>query len=61
MADGRFAQFNCLFRWHATTSQADEEWVAKMGEKFFPGKTVEQVGAAVIFDAPFLALSSVRT
>ena len=40
------AQFNCLYRWHGTTSRADEEWVAKMGEKFFPGKEVEQVGAA---------------
>ncbi|PIL25197.1 cytochrome P450 [Ganoderma sinense ZZ0214-1] len=36
-------EFNCLYRWHATTSQADEEWVAKMGEKFFPDKTVEQL------------------
>ena len=26
----RIAQFNCLYRWHATTSKADEEWVNQL-------------------------------
>ncbi|KAI0642463.1 linoleate diol synthase [Trametes meyenii] len=36
-------EFNCLYRWHATTSEADEKWVEQMSEKLFPGKTVESV------------------
>ncbi|TBU30522.1 heme peroxidase [Dichomitus squalens] len=36
-------EFNCLYRWHATTSKADEEWVAQMGEKYFQGRPVESL------------------
>lgn len=31
-------QFNCLYRWHATTSQKDEQWVEDLHAKLFPGK-----------------------
>ncbi len=58
VADGLIAQFNCLYRWHATTSQADEEWVAKMGEKYFPGKTIDDVSAALAFETLFLNTDS---
>ena len=36
-------QFNCLYRWHATTSQADEKWVEKMAQHLFGDTPVEQV------------------
>ncbi|KAH9857342.1 linoleate diol synthase [Lenzites betulinus] len=36
-------EFNCLYRWHATTSEADEKWVEQLAEQLFPGKTVESV------------------
>lgn len=36
-------EFNCLYRWHATTSEADEKWVEQLSEQLFPGRTVEQV------------------
>ncbi|CDO73323.1 hypothetical protein BN946_scf185008.g86 [Trametes cinnabarina] len=36
-------EFNCLYRWHATTSEADEQWVQKLSEQLFPGRTVESV------------------
>jgi len=36
-------QFNCLYRWHATTSQADEQWVEKMSSRTFPGKKTDEV------------------
>lgn len=26
----RIVQFNCLYRWHATTSKADEEWINQL-------------------------------
>ncbi|KAJ7898460.1 linoleate diol synthase [Mycena leptocephala] len=31
-------EFNCLYRWHATTSMEDEKWVAKVFEQIFDGK-----------------------
>ncbi|RPD64148.1 heme peroxidase [Lentinus tigrinus ALCF2SS1-6] len=36
-------EFNCLYRWHATTSQADEKWVEQLSDKLFHGKAVESL------------------
>lgn len=36
-------EFNCLYRWHATTSVEDEKWIRKAWEQFFPGKDPEKV------------------
>ncbi|KAI8996529.1 linoleate diol synthase [Trametes punicea] len=36
-------EFNCLYRWHATTSEADEKWVQQLSAQLFPGRTVESV------------------
>ncbi|KAI0654091.1 linoleate diol synthase [Cubamyces menziesii] len=36
-------EFNCLYRWHATTSQEDEKWVEQLSAQLFPGRTVESV------------------
>ncbi|KAI0819154.1 linoleate diol synthase [Trametes gibbosa] len=36
-------EFNCLYRWHATTSEADEKWVEQLSSQLFPGRTVESV------------------
>ncbi|KAI0078682.1 linoleate diol synthase [Panus rudis PR-1116 ss-1] len=30
-------EFNCLYRWHATTSQEDEEWIHQVFGNLFPG------------------------
>jgi len=30
-------EFNCLYRWHATTSLEDEQWISQMFEQLFPG------------------------
>ena len=38
-----FMQFNCLYRWHATTSQEDEKWVEQLSAQLYPGRTVESV------------------
>ena len=34
-------QFNCLYRWHATTSKEDEQWTQAMIGKIFPGKPLD--------------------
>ncbi|KAF5387399.1 hypothetical protein D9757_005780 [Collybiopsis confluens] len=39
-------EFNCLYRWHATTSKEDEDWTMKMIEKIFPGKTSDELTPA---------------
>lgn len=39
-------KFNCLYRWHATTSQEDEKWVGDVFEKIFDGKAPEDVTPA---------------
>ncbi|KAL0567802.1 hypothetical protein V5O48_014195 [Marasmius crinis-equi] len=39
-------EFNCLYRWHATTSVEDEKWVDQVFEKIFDGKQPEHVTAA---------------
>ncbi|KAI0695351.1 heme peroxidase [Cerioporus squamosus] len=36
-------EFNCLYRWHATTSEADEKWVEKLSDQLFEGKAVESL------------------
>ncbi|KAI0369199.1 linoleate diol synthase [Pilatotrama ljubarskyi] len=36
-------EFNCLYRWHATTSEADEKWVEQLSAQLFPGRNVESV------------------
>ena len=36
-------QFNCLYRWHATTSEEDEKWVNETFAKYFDGKAPEHV------------------
>ncbi|KAF7294502.1 Heme peroxidase [Mycena kentingensis (nom. inval.)] len=36
-------EFNCLYRWHATTSQQDEAWVGKVFDDIFDGKAPEEV------------------
>ncbi|KAH9056263.1 linoleate diol synthase [Lactarius vividus] len=36
-------EFNCLYRWHATTSKADEKWVEHLMADAFPGKQLEQL------------------
>ncbi|CAK5283072.1 unnamed protein product [Mycena citricolor] len=39
-------EFNCLYRWHATTSKADEEWVTEVFREVFDGKDPEKVTPA---------------
>lgn len=36
-------EFNLLYRWHATLSQADEKWVENMFEKSFPGTSWDDI------------------
>ncbi|KAL5512887.1 hypothetical protein ACEPAH_3285 [Sanghuangporus vaninii] len=36
-------EFNCLYRWHATTSEEDEKWIAKSFQKFFGDKKPEEL------------------
>ena len=36
-------QFNCLYRWHATTSHEDEQWTQGVFNKLFGGKPVEDI------------------
>ncbi|EGN96758.1 hypothetical protein SERLA73DRAFT_93339 [Serpula lacrymans var. lacrymans S7.3] len=36
-------EFNCLYRWHATTSVQDEKWIQAQFEKVFPGKKPEDI------------------
>jgi cytochrome P450 len=37
------AEFNCLYRWHATTSQEDEQWTEKVFGQLFPGKPIDDI------------------
>ncbi|KAF7370587.1 Heme peroxidase [Mycena sanguinolenta] len=39
-------EFNCLYRWHATTSMEDEKWVNRTFEQVFEGKDPEEVTPA---------------
>ncbi|KZT27896.1 linoleate diol synthase [Neolentinus lepideus HHB14362 ss-1] len=36
-------EFNCLYRWHATTSIADEKWAEHIFAQVFPNKPWDQV------------------
>ncbi|KAI0923759.1 hypothetical protein AcV5_009223 [Taiwanofungus camphoratus] len=36
-------EFNCLYRWHATTSVADEKWIEQLFAKIFPKQTWDQI------------------
>ncbi|TFK51792.1 linoleate diol synthase [Heliocybe sulcata] len=36
-------EFNCLYRWHATTSVADEKWTQQIFAKVFPDKSPDKV------------------
>ncbi|KAG2364875.1 putative linoleate diol synthase [Suillus spraguei] len=36
-------EFNCLYRWHATTSIEDEEWIALQFKGLFPDKNPEDI------------------
>ena len=42
-------QFNCLCRWHATTSKEDEKWVELMSSRTFPGKETDEVRSSSLF------------
>ena len=41
-------QFNCLYRWHATTSQADEQWITQSFEQLFKGKSFNSVSICTV-------------
>lgn len=36
-------EFNCLYRWHATTSVEDEEWITLQLQQLFPSKKPEDI------------------
>ncbi|KAI9509771.1 linoleate diol synthase [Russula earlei] len=36
-------EFNCLYRWHATTSEADAKWVEDLLGHIFPGQSVDDL------------------
>ncbi|KAG2350116.1 heme peroxidase [Suillus weaverae] len=36
-------EFNCLYRWHATTSVEDEEWITLQFQQLFPTKKPEEI------------------
>ncbi|KAG2157761.1 heme peroxidase [Suillus bovinus] len=36
-------EFNCLYRWHATTSVQDEEWISQQLKELFPDKNIEDI------------------
>ncbi|GBE86547.1 Linoleate 10R-lipoxygenase [Sparassis crispa] len=36
-------EFNCLYRWHATTSVQDEKWTEDLFKQLFPDKTWDQI------------------
>lgn len=36
-------EFNCLYRWHATTSAEDEKWVEAVFNNMFDGKPADDV------------------
>ncbi|KAJ6548164.1 linoleate diol synthase [Mycena vulgaris] len=39
-------EFNCLYRWHATTSVEDEKWISEVFKEAFDGKDPENVTKA---------------
>lgn len=38
-------EFNCLYRWHAATSEADEEWVERLMGENFPSKPIDDLSS----------------
>ncbi|KAG0709341.1 heme peroxidase [Suillus ampliporus] len=36
-------EFNCLYRWHATTAVEDEEWISQHFQQYFPDKKPEDL------------------
>jgi linoleate 10R-lipoxygenase len=36
-------EFNCLYRWHATTSVEDEEWITRQFQHIFPDKNPDEI------------------
>ena len=36
-------EFNLLYRWHAATSQEDEQWTERVFTQIFPGKHPDEV------------------
>ncbi|KAH9056259.1 linoleate diol synthase [Lactarius vividus] len=36
-------EFNCLYRWHATTSEADEKWVERLMGNVFKGRDLDKL------------------
>jgi linoleate 10R-lipoxygenase len=38
-------EFNCLYRWHATTSEADEKWVEQLMGHVFQDKSIDDLTA----------------
>ncbi|EIM86629.1 linoleate diol synthase [Stereum hirsutum FP-91666 SS1] len=44
-------EFNCLYRWHATTSEADEKWVTQLLGHIFNDKPVEELGVKDFLEA----------
>ncbi|KAI0091665.1 linoleate diol synthase [Irpex rosettiformis] len=44
-------EFNCLYRWHATTSQHDEKWVEQLTAMLFHGKPIDEVTTADMLEA----------
>lgn len=42
-ASNSIVQFNCLYRWHATASQADEQWVEQFTSRNFPETRPDEV------------------
>ena len=46
------AQFNCLYRWHATTSKADQAWVDKLMATTWPGQEPDKVWSFITLGPP---------
>ncbi|KAI0322769.1 linoleate diol synthase, partial [Amylostereum chailletii] len=36
-------EFNCLYRWHATTSEVDEKWIEQLMDQTFPNKSIDEL------------------
>jgi hypothetical protein len=54
----QFLQFNCLYRWHSTTSQEDEQWVQSVFRKLFGDKPFDQL---TVEDFKVAAIQAART
>ncbi|OAX39674.1 heme peroxidase [Rhizopogon vinicolor AM-OR11-026] len=44
-------EFNCLYRWHATTSVQDEEWITRQFQQIFPNKKPDEITLKDFFQA----------